>query len=195
MWFDMKTILCYLYDGFADFETVLVCSGLTGNEEMEVVYIAYENLPLKSSGGLTIFPDKTVSEITKTDDIEGLLIPGGLERELKPELEKLIKQIDKEKKLIAAICAGPEFLAKAGILKNKRYTTSETAQVYVEAKKPDPFPRETYEDSRIVQDGHIITAQGHAFIDFALKIWDWFNAYDYEGERAEIESLFTQIQT
>lgn len=193
MWFDVKTILCYLYDGFADFETVLVCSGLSGTEELEVVYIAYDNLPLKSSGGLTIFPDKTVSEITQTDEIDGLLIPGGSEREMKPELQKLIKQLNKEKKLIAAICAGPEFLAKAGILKNKRYTTSQTTQVYEEEKKPDPFPRETYVESRIVQDGNIITAQGHAFLDFAFKIWDWFKAYEYDGEKKELEALFTQI--
>lgn len=189
----MKTILCYLYDGFADFETVLVCSGLNETEELEVVYIAYDNLPLKSSGGLSIFPDKTVSEIKNTEDIDGLLIPGGSEREIKPELEKLIKQLNKEKKLIAAICAGPEFLAKAGILKNKRYTTSQTPQSYKEIKESDPFPRETYVESRVVQDGHIITAQGHAFIDFALKIWDWFNAYEHDGEREELEILFTQI--
>lgn len=83
--------------------------------------------------------------------------------------------------------------AKAGILKKKRYTTSQTAQVYKEEKKPDPFPRETYEESRIVQDGNIITAQGHAFWYFAFKIWDWFKAYEYDGERKELEALFTQI--
>lgn len=189
----MKTILCYLYDGIADFETVLACSGLNSSEELEVVYIAYDTLPLKTSGGLTIFPDKTVSEITQTDDIDGLLIPGGSEREMKPELQKLIKQLNKEKKLIAAICAGPEFLAKAGILKDKNYTTSQTPQIYEENNDPDPFPRKTYVESRIVQDGNILTAQGHAFIDFALKIWDWFNAYEYEGEREELVTLFTQI--
>jgi 4-methyl-5(b-hydroxyethyl)-thiazole monophosphate biosynthesis len=190
----VKTILCYLYDGFADFETVLACSGMKGDEELDIVYIAYDNLPLKSYGGLTIFPDKTVSEFTQTDDIDGLLIPGGSEREFKPELKELIKKLNKEKKLIAAICAGPEFLAKAGILKGKRYTTSETPQVYEENNEPDPFPRETYEESRIVQDGNIITAQGHAFIDFAFKIWDWFNVYEEDGEREELETLFTQIQ-
>ena len=190
----MKTILCYLYDGFADFETVLACSGMNGEEELEIVYIAYDNLPLKSSGGLTIFPDKTVSEITQTDDIDGILIPGGSERELRPELEELIKKLHKEKKLIAAICAGPEFLARTGILKGKKYTTSQTPQDYKEANEPDPFPRKTYEEARIVQDGNIITAQGHAFIDFAFKIWDWFNAYEHDEERAELETLFTQIQ-
>ena len=83
----MKTILCFVYDGFADFESVIVCSGLNGCEDLEVVYISYDTLPLKSSGGLTIFPEKTVFDISHTDDIDGLLIPGGSERELKPEFK------------------------------------------------------------------------------------------------------------
>lgn len=189
----MKTILCFLYDGFADFEIVLVCTGLQGSEVLKVIYIAYEKLPLKSSGGLTILPDKTVSEISQTKDIDGLLIPGGTERVIKPELEKLVNQLNKEKKLIAAICAGPEFLAKMGILKGRKYTATVTPEEYKEKNEIDPFPKETYVETRIIQDGNIITAQGHAFVDFALKIWDWFNIYDNEGEREELEKLFTQI--
>ncbi|MHA1933160.1 MAG: DJ-1/PfpI family protein, partial [Promethearchaeota archaeon] len=154
---------------------------------------AYEKSPVISSGGLAIIPDKIISEISNTDDIEGLLIPGGSERILKPELEKLIKKLNEEKKLIGAICAGPEFLAKAGILGEIKYTTSQTPQVYEEKNEVDPFPRETYIETRIVQDGNIVTAQGYAFVDFALKLWDWYNAYDYEGEREELEKQFTQI--
>jgi len=189
----MKKVMCFIYEGFVDFETVLACSGLNGMEDHEIVYIGYEKSPVVSSGGLAVIPDKLVSEITSTDDIEGLIIPGGSERILKPELEKLIKQLNDEKKLIAAICAGPEFLAKVGILSGKNYTTSQTAQVYEDNNELDPFPRETYKETRIVQDGNIITAQGHAFVDFALKIWDWFNAYDYDGEREELLEQFTQL--
>ncbi|MFX1325380.1 MAG: DJ-1/PfpI family protein [Promethearchaeota archaeon] len=189
----MKTILCFIYDGFADFESVLVCSGLNGCEDIDVVYISYDTLPLKSSGGLSIFPGKTVSEITNTDDIDGLLIPGGSERDLKPELKELINQLNEEKKLIAAICAGPEFLAKAGILNGIRYTTSQTPDDYKETGDGDPFPRDTYVEERIIQDGNIITAQGHAFIDFALKIWDWYGIYEYEGEREELIESFTRV--
>ncbi|MHA2088755.1 MAG: DJ-1/PfpI family protein, partial [Promethearchaeota archaeon] len=161
----MKKILCFIYEGFVDFETVLACSGLSGMEDYELVYIAYEKSPVISSGGLSIIPDSKVSEITNTRDIEGLIIPGGSERILKPELEKLIKQLNEENKLIAAICAGPEFLAKAGVLNGKKHTTSQTPQVYEENNEVDPFPRETYMETRIIQDGNIITAQGYAFVD------------------------------
>jgi putative intracellular protease/amidase len=189
----VKKILCFIYEGFADFETVLACSGLSGMEDYELVYIAYEKSSVTSSGGLAIIPDCIVSEISKTKDIEGLIIPGGSERVLKPELKSLIRQLNEEKKLVAAICAGPEYLAKAGVLEGVKYTTSQTPEVYEETNEIDPFPRETYLETRIIQDGNILTAQGYAFVDFALKIWDWFNVYDYDGEREELLEQFTKL--
>jgi len=63
--------------------------------------------------------------------------------------------------------------------------------MYEEKKEVDPFPRDTFVDKRVVQDGNIITAQGFAFVDFALKIWDWFNLYDYEEEKEELKKQFT----
>ncbi|MEE9377711.1 MAG: DJ-1/PfpI family protein [Candidatus Lokiarchaeia archaeon] len=187
----MKEVLCFIYDGFADFETVLTCSVLNEDDNYKVTYIAYEKTPVYSSGGLKINPDKTVSEIDGIKDVEGLIIPGGGTRIIKPELEKLIKQLNEEKKLLAAICAGPEFLAKSGILKGKNYTTSAEPQAYKEKNEVDPFPRETYVKTRLIQDGNIITAQGYAFADFALKIWDWYDLYDYDGEKEELKKQFT----
>ncbi|MFX1419372.1 MAG: DJ-1/PfpI family protein [Promethearchaeota archaeon] len=186
----MKEVLCFLYDGFADFETVLTCSGINGHEKYNVVYIAYDKNPVKSSGGLTIIPDKKISEISDLSNVEGLLIPGGGTRILKAELENLLKNLNKERKLIAAICAGPEFLAKSGILDGKKYTTSADPQSYKEENKPDPFPRENYVETRLVLDGNILTAKGYAFSDFALKIWDWFDVYDDEEEKEELRKQF-----
>ncbi|MBY8989266.1 MAG: hypothetical protein KGD58_00800 [Candidatus Lokiarchaeota archaeon] len=45
------------------------------------------------------------------------------------------------------------------------------------------------------EEKNILTAQGNAFVDFALKIWDWYNAYDYEGEREELEKQLIGIET
>jgi len=187
----MKEVLCFIYDGFADFEIVLTCSAINQDDNYEVKYIAYEKTPVYSTGGLRINPDKTVSEIAGTENIEGLIIPGGSIRILKPELEKLIKQLNEKKKLLAAICAGPEFLAKSGVLDGKKYTTTEDPQSYEEINEKDPFPRETYVETRVLQDGNIITAKGNAFTDFALKIWDWYDLYDNEEEKEQLRKEFT----
>ena len=187
----MKEVLCFIYDGFADFETVLTCSALNGEDNYKVTYIAYEKTPIYSWGGLKINPDKTVSEIDGLKDVEGLIIPGGVTRILKPELEKLIIRLNEEKKLLAAICAGPEFLAKTGILNGKKYTTTEEPQSYEEKNETDPFPRNSYVETRVVKDGNIITAKGYAFTDFALKIWDWYDLFENEKEKEDARKDFT----
>ena len=188
----MKEVLCFIYDGFADFETVLTCSALNEDDNYKVTYIAYETEPVYSSGGLKIIPEKKVSEISNLKDIAGLIIPGGGTRIFKPELKELINHLNEEKKLLAAICAGPEYLAKSGILNGKKYTTSKQPQSYEEINEKDPFPRESYLETRVIQDGNIITAKGYAFTDFALIIWDWFNLFDNEQEKEELKNQFTQ---
>ena len=189
----MKEVLCFLYDGFADFETVLTCSALNEEEDYKVTYIAYEKTPVYSSGGLKINPDKRVSEIDGLENIAGLIIPGGGTRIHKPELEKLIKELNKEKKLVAAICAGPEYLAKSGILNGRKYTTTRLAESYEEENLEDPFPRDTYVEARVVRDGNIITAIGHAFSDFALKIWEYFELFENEEEKEYFRKEFTPV--
>jgi putative intracellular protease/amidase len=189
----MKTILCFIYEGFADFEIILTCSILNETDDYEVIYIAYDKSPVISAGGIKIVPNKTVSEITQTKNIAGIIIPGGSLRILKPEFEELVRKLNIEEKVIAAICAGPEFLAKMGILNGKNYTTSKEAQQYEESNLIDPFPRDTFIDARMIQDGNIITAKGFAFTDFAIQIWDWFNLYEYDSEKEECKKLYTPI--
>jgi len=187
----MKEVLCFIYDGFADFEIVLTCSGLNEDVNYKIIYIAYENTPIYGCSGLKIIPDKTVSEIVDIKKFEGLIIPGGGTRILKPELEKLIKRLNEEEKLLAAICAGAEFLAKTGILNGKKYTTTKEPSSYEEKNEIDPFPRDSYVEKRVIQDGNLITAKGYAFTDFALKIWDWYDLYDNEKEKEDLRKDFT----
>jgi putative intracellular protease/amidase len=187
----VKKVLCFIYDGYADFETVLVSVGINESEDYEVVYVAYEKEPIVSSSGLKIIPDKKIALITNLDDIEGLMIPGGSERIIKPELESLVKKLYAEKKLIAAICAAPEFLARMGLLDGVKYTTSNDEAYYEEKEEKDPFPREMFTNERMERDRNIITAKGHAFTDFALEIWEWFNLYEEEDERETLRKDFT----
>lgn len=187
----MKNVLCYIYKKFVDFETVFTCSYLNEMQDYNLIYIAYDKTPVISSGGLKIVPDKTVSEVSNGEEIYGLLIPGGSEREFKPELMSLIQNLNKEKKLIAAICAAPEFLAKSGILNDKKYTTTLMPEYYEEKKEIDPFPRYNYVESRVVKDSNLITAKGHAFIDFALEIWDYYGLYSDKSELEQDKLLLT----
>ncbi len=47
----------------------------------------------------------------------------------------------------------------------------------------DPFPRQNFVLERVIRDRNIITAQGNAFVDFAIEIADWFGAFDDEEDK------------
>ena len=43
--------------------------------------------------------------------------------------------------------------------------------------------RENFLEKRVVRDRNIITAQGIAFVDFAIEICDWFNLFENQKEK------------
>ncbi|MDY4787723.1 MAG: DJ-1/PfpI family protein [Bacilli bacterium] len=69
--------------------------------------------------------------------------------------------------VIAAICGGPLFLAKAGLLKNKKYTCS---LYYNMMELFDFFEMDNFIPAPVVVDQNIITAVGGAFNDFAVNV-------------------------
>ena len=187
----MKKVLCFLYDTYVDFEIALACYYVNEDANYEMAYISYDANVVLSRAGMKVKPDFTIEETIKLNDIEGLIIPGGHERPFKPELKELIVKLNNHNKLLAAICAGPEFLAKSNVLKTKKYTTTITPEEYKEISEIDPFPRKNYIEKRMVRDGNIITAKGSVFIDFALEIFEWYNLYEYDSEREEAKLMWT----
>ena len=69
---------------------------------------------------------------------------------------------------------------------NVKYTTPivEWKQKHIDVYgAKDPFPRENFVSERVVRNENIITAQGIAFIDFAIEICDWFNLFENQEDR------------
>lgn len=69
---------------------------------------------------------------------------------------------------MAAICAGPYALARAGLFKEISYTAT------IDYQKLDCFPVENFVYEEVVQHANIITAQGHAFVPFGIAIASYF---------------------
>jgi putative intracellular protease/amidase len=159
----------------ADFEVTLACHMLAFKGNKQLVTFGDTVKPVKSKAGIIYTPECSIAEISSLDEVEALIIPGGWTRILTPELGELIQRVDKAGKLIAAICGGPEFLARAGILQGRRYTTTVVPEFFDGAA--DPFPRETFVKARIVRDGNLITAMPYALVDFAVEIMDWLGLY------------------
>ncbi|NHN29413.1 DJ-1/PfpI family protein [Paenibacillus agricola] len=187
----MGKIVCLITEDFADFEITLVFHKIKNIGKREVLSAGYTYEAVKSESGLNYKPDLTVSEALKLDDIEALIIPGGPIRCQQSELTELILKLDGQKKLIAAICNGPQYLGRAGILNDHSFTTSCSVEAIQKLGVENPFPRENYIDQRVVKDRNIITAKGRAFVDFSFEIFDYLDIY--QGQYEEQEQLFKDI--
>lgn len=168
----MEKILLFIYDEMIDFEFTLATHLLRTKLNFEIITISYDMQPVISLSGIRYLPDLKIDEAFSIDS-KGLIIPGGLCKNIENSIIQLIQKFNNENKLLAAICAAPRLLAISGILEGCNYTTSLdewTSEVVEIFGEDDPFPRETYQNSRIVKDGNIITAKGHAFVDFAVEI-------------------------
>lgn len=186
----MKKILCFVYETMADFEITLACHMLGWNPEKELVTIGYEKKPVKAASKIQYLPEITVKEAIKLQEVDALIIPGGFERECRDELIELIKNLNNDKKLICAICAAPEFLAKAGILDNHLYTTTLDEDYFKENGITDCFPRENYREEKVVRYENIITAKGKSFVDFGIEILDYYNMFEDAEEKEMISQSY-----
>lgn len=172
----MGPILCYIYPDMADFEVVVALHRLRNAGRRRIITIAETADAVVSQSGLRYLPDMTIAEAAEIDT-EALIIPGGPINNEQNAVLPLIRRMDAQGNLLAAICFGPQFLGRAGVLDERRFTTSCTEAHIAGLDTGDPFPRQNYVNRRVVRDGHVITAQGHAFIDFAMEICRYLKVY------------------
>jgi len=152
-----------LADGFEEMEATTTIDILRRGG----IGIATAGLPgtiVRGSRGIKMITDMKMDDVN-FDRFDGIVLIGGDPgwRNLS-QSKRIIEAVQKyhgSKKTLAAICAAPCILAKAGVLSDSRAT------VYPGMERELPRPR----SERVVTDGHIITSQGPGTaMDFALKI-------------------------
>lgn len=182
----MGKVLVFIFDDMTDYEITFITHLLHTSGNKEIIPIAYEDKIIKGRSGILFKSSKLVNDVLN-EDVEALIIPGGWYGDVKPELIELINKLNSKGRLIGAICgAGTVILAKSGVLNNAKYTTPavQWTEKHIEVfGERDPFPRENFILERVVRDGNIITAQGIAFIDFAIEICDWFNLFENKEDK------------
>lgn len=185
-------IYCYIYENMADFEITLLLHRLKNTGKKECIYISETTNPIKSQTGLTYIPDKAISSIKDISNIEALIIPGGPINNNMNSICELIKEVITNNKLVAAICFAPQFLGRAGILNDYKYTTSCSKEKIKELQVDDPFNWDNYLHQRIVADRNLITAQGFAFVDFAIEVCKYLRIYTSD---LQLEQQLLRIKT
>ena len=161
----MTKVLVPLAEGCEEMEAVIIIDTLR-RAQWEVTAVGLKAGTVTASRGVKIVPDATWDQVNLSV-FDLLVIPGGNKgvENLMADARVLgaLKQFQQAGKIVAAICAGPLVLQKAGVVDGKNITC------YPSAAKE--ITRATRLDERVVKDGNVITSQGPGTsIAFALAI-------------------------
>lgn len=178
--------LVLIYDTVAIFEVSLSCMFL--KDKGEVITAALDVRDYESFDGLRLRPHRLLPDLDMAD-FDCLIVPGGKPAEIlgDPVLTEKLRHMNAKGGVVAAICGGPVHLAKAGLLKGRRYTTS------VHDALPSEFPDGEYINEIMVADGNIITAKPQGNVDMAFAIMDRLGIWDSADEREETWRQYHQF--
>ena len=151
----MKKVAVLFHDGVEVLEALSVVDVMT-RANVTCTMVGMDKLEVESSHHIKVVMDCLCDENIETYD--ALVIPGGLPgaTNLRDDARviEIVQQFNQEHKLIAAICAGPIVLAKAGILKDKICTCSPGFETQLTGAN--------YQEAIVQKDDHIITGKGPA---------------------------------
>ncbi|QOP41511.1 DJ-1 family glyoxalase III [Sulfurimonas marina] len=163
----MNKVLVPLAKGFEEIEGITIIDVLRRAGIDVLVASLDANKLVKGANGITVQTDLEVKDIT-SDEIDMIVLPGGWDgtHALADDVnvQRLLKEMDAKGKNIAAICAAPFALNKAGVLK-QNYTCYPSVEEQIRT--------EGYQGERtmVVEDANVLTSRGPATaICFALEI-------------------------
>ena len=193
----MKKVLCIIYPNFSLYEITTLTSTLALSFGVTIDYVASEHSIVISEDGLRCQPTKTLDQI-RIEEYSCVILPGMVNIGPALQDEKLIsflRGLGEQDVLIAAISSASLLLAKAGLLKDTKFTGGIWQNFF------DYFeflPRENFQPKVLVQDKQIITAIGFAHQEFARKVIlslglaeNTDNYFKEKNEYSEEDLLFT----
>lgn len=135
-----------------------------------VVTAGVQGTEVTGAHNLTVKTDTTLDLLDPTK-LDGIILPGGpgswILRDT-PAVIDLIRTMNAAGKLVAAICAAPIALAKAGIIAGRPVSAYPDPAVFADLEKSHVTGDE------VTVDGNIITAKGPAIalaFGYALGAW------------------------
>ena len=149
---------------------------------------------LVTSHGVRYQADYLLEEINP-EDYDGVYIPGGTKgaETLRDDdrVIEIVKKFEAANKLIAAICAGPIVLDRAGVLAGKKATSFPT--IKQELKNVGEY----MDDEIVVTDGNVTTGRGAAVTNYlALRLIELIKGKEakeeikYGTQHAAVENYF-----
>ena len=152
----MKRILVMLAEGVEEVEALTVVDVLR-RADVKCDTCSLGDKEVKSAHNVRIIADKYITD-SDIKNYDGIVCPGGMPGSTNlrnnEKVIELVKEFYEEGKLVAAICAGPIVLGRAGITDGKKVTS------YPGFKKD--LGNCDYKEDLVVRDGNIITSRGPA---------------------------------
>ncbi len=163
----MKNVLVPLAEGCEELEAVTIID-LLRRADVNVVVAGLKDGPVEASRKVKILPDTTLDEaLSRSYDM--IVLPGGLpgadNLNNDPRIQNLLKTMHQKGAYVAAICAAPAILGKAGLLSGKKATS------YPGFLDKMNLPDVQYTGAAVECDGNVITSKGPGTaMDFALQL-------------------------
>jgi protein deglycase len=149
-----KQIVMLIAEGFEETEAIATADVLV-RLGFELCLTGVESEVVIGAHGITLKTDRLISDI-KLDDFDALVLPGGMPGAINlrdsDAVIDLVQNAEVAGKVIAAICAAPMVLARAGVIEDKRVTCYPGFEEHLTGAN--------YTAARCEQDGKIITARG-----------------------------------
>ena len=122
---------------------------------VEVTVVGTKKLEFKSKHGYPISADVTIDKVS-ADQFDGVVVPGGYAPDILrrfAEVNRFVSAMDRQGKLIAAICHAGWVLVSADVLRGK------TATGFFAIKDDLVNAGATYVDREVVRDGNLVTSR------------------------------------
>ena len=134
-----KKVLLFLSQGFEEYEAgvftdVIGWSRELGIEPVDMISTGLRP-EIKCKWNLIVRPEIEFDKIN-IEDYDALAIPGGFKNSgyyedvFDERFQHMIREFDKDKKIIAAVCAVAIPVGKSGVLKNRNATTYDLSNIY-----------------------------------------------------------------
>ena len=158
-------VLMILAGGFEETEAIAVADVLR-RLNIDVTVAGLDSLEPAGTHGFTVKADALL-EKCGGEPYDGVFLPGGMPGAtnlLQSEaVLELVRRIDREGGVVAAICAAPLVLARAGLLAGRRFTMYPGFEQYLGGMTPTGELAEC--------DGRVVTGKGPgAVFAFAAKL-------------------------
>lgn len=171
-------IYCFLANGFEEVEALTPVDCLR-RCEVDVKTVGIGSNIITGSHGVSVLTDLVGEEIELNDNLEMIILPGGMPGTINLEASPIVKETIKfcadNNKIIGAICAAPSILGHMGLLEGKKATCFPGFESQLAGAE--------ISSELACCDGNIITAKGAgAALQFSEKLIEKL----ISEERAEI---------